>query len=244
MTAAEMRMPAMLPVDESGIVSGDDLRSPQQRFGARVQNKSAATLQAEVMRREQQTLANAFSDLATTDAVPVAAARICSARRKFIVGLGRSAAFATLLRSDLSSGVSNVFLIDGVGLEMSDVLSDVRSTDVLVVFSLRRYRRETIEFGRRFAAAGGDLVVVTDSARAPLAATATALIAVDTDSASFADSPTALAATCLLLSTLVTARAKGAQRRLETRERAFDALGWYAAPAEESASSADEGERS
>ena len=206
-----------------------ELRSPEERFRARIQsqNTSAAALQAEIMRRERATLDRAFSDLSASGVVPRAAAMICAARRKFIVGRGRSAAFATLLRSDLSSGVSNVFLVDGFGLEMSDVLSDVRSTDVLVAFSLRRYRRETVDFGRGFAEAGGKLVVITDALDAPLAGSADSLIAVDTDSASFADSPTALAATCLLLSALVTARAKGAQRRLRVREDVFDELGWY-----------------
>lgn len=209
--------------------SGRELRSPEQRFGVRVQNKSATTLQAEVMRRERQTLDSAFDSLARSESVPRAASVICAARRKFLLGQGRSAAFATLLRSDLTAGVSNVFLVDDRSLEVSDVLSDVRQTDVLIAISLRRYRRKTVEVGRRFAEAGGQLVVITDSDTAPLASVATALIAVDTDSASFADSPTALAATCLLLSTLVTARAKGAQRRLSLREHVFDELGWYGA---------------
>ena len=58
------------------------------------------------------------------------------------------------------------------------VLTDVRDKDPLIAFSLRRYRRETTKLGELFHAAGGKLVLVTDSDDAPLAPLADALIRV------------------------------------------------------------------
>ena len=92
---------------------------------------------------------------------------------------------------------------------------------------MRRYRRETTKLGELFHAAGGKLVLVTDSDDAPLAPLADALIRVRTDSASYADSPTAMAAVCHLLSALTTASAKGARRRLTIRDELATALDLY-----------------
>ena len=61
---------------------------------------------------------------------------------------------------------------------------------------------------------------MTHSADAPLAQFSTPRpIQVQTGSASYADSPTAAAAVCHLLSTLTTASAKGARRRLQVRDQ-------------------------
>ena len=60
-----------------------------------------------------------------------------------------------------------MFLIDGHALTPLTVLTDVRDKDLLIAFSLRRYRRETTKIGELFHAAGGKLVLVTDSDDAP-----------------------------------------------------------------------------
>lgn len=196
------------------------LVSPQDRFGERLKtNLSAEGIQSQVIESELSSLAQTLEELAETGDVPRAAALILSARRRYIGGEGKSAAYAQLLNADLSATLSNVFLIDGRGLSPITVLTDVRASDVLIVFSMRRYREETIKLGRLFKEAGGQLVVITDSEECPLAHYATALIKVRTGSVSYADSPTAVAAVCHLLSTLTTASAKGARRRLAVRDQ-------------------------
>lgn len=196
------------------------LVSPKDRFGERLRtNLSAESIQARVVEHEIQMLTHTLENLVASGDVPRAAALILGARRRYISGEGKSAAFAQLLNSDLSATLSNVFLIDGRGLSQITVLSDVRASDVLIAFSMRRYREETVRLGRLFAEAGGQLVVVTDSEKSPLAGIATALIKVDTGSASYADSPTSVASVCHLLSTLTTVSAKGARRRLTARDR-------------------------
>ncbi|WP_394163310.1 MurR/RpiR family transcriptional regulator [Galactobacter valiniphilus] len=204
------------------------LPSPQDRFGERFRtNVSAEGVQARVMEAETQSLAQTFAELAASGAAPRAAAVILGARRRYISGEGKSGTYAALLGADLSATLSNVFVVDGRALNPLAVLSDVRSSDVLIVFSLRRYRSETVRFGEAFKAAGGQLVVVTDADDAPLAPLADVRIHVNTGSASYADSPTAVAAVCQLLGTLTAASAKGARRRLAVRDELAATLDLY-----------------
>ena len=135
------------------------LDNPAARFGASMSPRaSAKTLQARLIRKERENLERVFASFETEDSVARAAALIAGARRRFIVGHGRSAAFAHLLDLDLSHGVSQVSLIDGQSTRSIDVLTDVRGTDVLVAFSMRRYRRETAELVHAFAQRGGAVV--------------------------------------------------------------------------------------
>jgi DNA-binding MurR/RpiR family transcriptional regulator len=62
------------------------------------------------------------------------------------------------------------------------------------------------------------VVGITDDAASPLARVSDVPLAVVTDSASYADSPTAAAAVAHILATLATASAKGARRRMEKRD--------------------------
>ena len=204
------------------------LVSPQQRYGERLRtNLSAEAVQTRIIEAETRSLSRTFEELTASGAVPRAATIMLGARRRYLAGAGKSAAYADLLNADLGATLSNVFLVDGRALTALTVLTDVRSSDVLVLFSLRRYRGETVRLGRLFHQAGGQLVVVTDSPEAPLAGIAQALIVVNTGSASYADSPTAVAAVCHLLSALTTASAKGARRRLSTRDEIGTALDLY-----------------
>lgn len=204
------------------------LVSPRERYGERIRtNVSAEALQARVMEAETRSLVQTFEELSRTGDVPRAAALILGARRRYICGRGKAASYAELLDADLCATLSNVFVVDGRALSPLTVLTDVRESDVLIVFSMRRYREETVRFGELFCKAGGQLVVITDSPTAPLASLASSLIVVHTNSASYADSPTAAAAVCHLLSTLTTASAKGARRRLAMRDGLAADLGLY-----------------
>ncbi len=204
------------------------LASPGDRFGARMQsNSSAVALQARLFEKESQNLADAFRRLTDDGSVVRAAAMIVAARRRFVVGTGKSFAYANLLAADMSAGLSQVTLVDGTVVRALDVLSDVRETDVLVAFSFRRYSRQTLLIAEQFVESGGTLVAITDDAGSPLVKSAAESIVVPTSSASFADSPTAVAATIHLLSALTTASSKGARRRLAERDRIGRTLDFY-----------------
>lgn len=203
------------------------LRSPGERYHARIESTSSATLQARLIQTELANLAEVFERVAADGSVRRAAAITVAARRRFVIGAGKSHAYANLLAADLSAAVAQVSLVDDSTLSTLDLLSDVRDTDVLIAFSFRRYRRSTVEVARLFAEAGGTVIAITDDAASPLAGYAAETVEVVTDSASYVDSPTAVAATVHLLATLTTASAKGARRRLADRDRISATLGLY-----------------
>lgn len=203
------------------------LRSPGDRYHARMESTSSATLQARLIASELDNLAEVLDRLATDGSVRRAAALTVAARRRFVIGAGKSHAYANLLASDLSVAMAQVSLVDDSTVSTLDLLSDVRETDVLIAFSFRRYRRSTLEVAAAFHAAGGRMVAITDHADAPLAGHADEVVEVATDSASYADSPTAVAATIHLLATLATASSKGAKRRFADRDRISADLGIY-----------------
>lgn len=208
--------------------ANETLASPEDRYAARLQKRSSSlVLRARIVESEKKNLAETFAHLGEDDALVRAPARIVAARRRYVLGAGKSFAYATLFAWDLSAGLSQVLLIDEAAVRSIDVLSDVRPTDVLVVFSFRRYQRQSVLVAERFAAAGGTVIAVTDSPDAPVAAFATETVTVPTSSASYADSPTAVAAVIHLVSTLSIASAKGARRRFAEREQLNQILNSY-----------------
>lgn len=204
-----------------------ELSSPHERYDARLQRRSSTLLQHRVVEQERASIGEALDQILADDAIAQAAARIVAARRRFIIGSAKSFSYASLLAFDLGVGLSQVTLIDGTVVRGVDVLSDVRSSDLMVAFSFRRYRRDTVDIARRFTEAGGELVAVTDFEDAPLAKLADQCIYVATGSASYVDSPTVVASVLHVLATLTTASAKGARRRLVERDRLNTELGLY-----------------
>ncbi len=205
------------------------LTTPDERYGARLQRRSTATaLLKQVVAQETANLAAALERLQADGSLEQAARTIVAAKRRFVTGGSKSWSYASLLATDLSASMANVVLIDGTVVRAVDVLADVRPGDVLVAFSLRRYARSTIAVAEEFAAAGGTVVGVTDDAQSAVARVAEVSVVVSTDSASYADSPTAVAAVVHILATLAAASAKGARRRLARRDVLTTRLGVYA----------------
>jgi DNA-binding MurR/RpiR family transcriptional regulator len=188
---------------------------------------ASSTLQRKIIARERRILANAFERLEVDGTAVAATALVVAARRRYVIGEGKSFAYATLLAGDLSAGLSQVTLIDGAIVRPLDILADVRNTDVLIAFSVQRYRRYTIEFARQFREAGGSVVAVTDSTSAPISSIASVNIVVPTENTPQEDSPTALVAAIHVLTALTTASAKGARRRIEKRTKLTRALNIY-----------------
>ena len=204
------------------------LTSPDERYGARLQRRSTATaLLQQVVAQETANLATTLERLQDDGSLEQAARRIVAAKRRFVTGGSKSWSYASLLATDLSASMANVTLVDGTPARAVDVLSDVREGDVLVAFSLRRYARSTITVAEEFAAAGGAVVGITDDAKSAVARIADVAVVVSTDSASYADSPTAVAAVVHIIATLAAASAKGARRRLARRDVLTARLGVY-----------------
>lgn len=205
--------------------------TPDARFVQHLSDRpTAAALTRRLMTQETAHLGSALGQVADAGSLPRAAALVVGARRRYVTGTAKSLAFATLLAGDLAVALSHVHLIDDATVRALDVLAEVGPSDVLVAYSFRRYRRETVSLARAFVAAGGALVAITDSPDAPLARIARQSVIVDTDSASFADSPTAVVAVGHVLATLAASSSKGARRRIATRDKISADLGLYLDP--------------
>lgn len=205
--------------------------SPAERFDRNVQRRSAQVLKQRVLDQQRDAFDKALAWAAEHDAIEQAAARIVSARRRYLLGNGKSLAYASMLNADLSAGLSGVHLVDGANLRPLDVLGDIRQGDLLVAIVMSRYRRDTVAVAEAYAARGGDLVLITDSEDAPLTAVASTRIVIGTETASYASSPTSVVLALHLLATLTIASSKGAGRRLHERDALAAELNLYVEPA-------------
>ncbi len=203
------------------------MTTPAERFDRNVQRRSARVLKQRVLEQQRAEFDRALAWAAEHDAIERAAALLVSARRRYLIGYGKSLSYASLLAADLSAGLSGVHLVDGASLRALDVLSDIRRGDLLLAVSMQRYRRETVEVASAYVRHGGDLVLVTDAEDAPLTGIATAGVVIGTGSASYANSPTSVVLALHLLATLTIASSKGAGRRLRDRDALAAELGLY-----------------
>ena len=202
---------------------------PADRFGRTVRRRSAQVLKQRVLDQQRAEFGEALAWAADQDAIERAAALIVSARRRYLLGSGRSLSYASLLADDLSAGLSGVHLVDGAGPRAVDLLSDVRRGDLLVAVSLERYRRETVDIAAAYARRGGKLLLITDAEDAPLTGAAAATMVIAVGSASYANSPTPVVLALHLLATLTMASSKGAGRRLRDRDAVAAELNLYVA---------------
>jgi DNA-binding MurR/RpiR family transcriptional regulator len=209
------------------MLRGRPVTTPAERFDRNVQRRSAQVLKQRVLEQQRAEFGKALAWAAEHDAIEQAAARIVSARRRYVLGSGKSLAYAGLLAADLSAGLSGVHLVDGATVRALDVLSDIRQGDLLVALSMERYRRETVEVATAYARHGGELVLVTDADDAPLANVASTRVVIARDSASYTNSPTPIVLALHLLATLTIASSKGAGRRLHERDALAAELNLY-----------------
>jgi DNA-binding MurR/RpiR family transcriptional regulator len=201
--------------------------SPAERFERNVHRRSAQVLKHRVLEQQRTAFGKALSWAAEHDAIEQAAARIVSARRRYLLGNGKSLAYASLLAADLSAGLSGVHLVDGATVRPLDVLGDIRQGDLLVAVAMSRYRKDTVRVAEAYVAHGGELVLITDADDAPLTALARTRVVIGTDTASYASSPTSVVLALHLLATLTIASSKGAGRRLHDRDALAAELDLY-----------------
>ncbi|XVU29907.1 MurR/RpiR family transcriptional regulator [Actinoplanes sp. CA-054009] len=199
------------------------MTTPAERFDRNVQRRSAQVLKQRVLEQQRAEFGKALAWAAEHDAIEQAAARIVSARRRFVLGNGKSQAYAALLAADLSAGLSAVQSVT----RPLDMLADIRQGDLLVAVSMERYRRDTVDVAEAYTRHGGELILVTDAPDAPLTSAAGITIVVERDSASYANSPTSIVLALHLLATLTIASSKGAGRRLHERDALAAELNLY-----------------
>ena len=227
LTAAGFRDLAELQARVTDKLNGE-LRSPAARFEARLSPAARAGLLPRMTVLESDNVATTLSELDDNGMLARAVDALLAARRRWVTGARRSHAFAHLLATDLSAVLGQVALVGGPAGHEIEALTDAGPQDVLVAFGLRRYDTSTLRLAAAFADAGATVIAVTDDAGGPLAARAEMCLTAVTASASFSDSPTAVASVAHALATLTAARSKAAARRLARRERAVALLDVYA----------------
>ncbi|MEC3998249.1 SIS domain-containing protein [Actinacidiphila sp. DG2A-62] len=226
LTAAGFRDLAELQARVADKLDGE-LRSPAARFEARLNPAARAGLLPRMTVLESDNVATTLSELDDSGALAAAADALLAARRRWVTGAQRSHAFAYLLASDLSAVLGQVAVVGGPAAHEVEALIDAGPQDVLVAFALRRYHVGTLRLAEAFSASGATVVAVTDDPAGPLAAHADVCLTAATASASYADSPTAVAAVAHALATLTAARSKASARRLSRREQAVRLLSPY-----------------
>ena len=145
---------------------------------------------------------------------------LINARNIYILGVRSSASLADFLGAGLLRVSDNVKLIRSTsGSEVFEQMLDIGEQDVLVAISFPRYSKRVVtavEFAHR---AGANVVSLTDSARAPIAAQADQLLLAQSDVAAFVDS---LVAPLSIINALLVAISRKKQGELTERLRRLE----------------------
>ncbi|MBI4280463.1 MAG: MurR/RpiR family transcriptional regulator [Armatimonadetes bacterium] len=150
-----------------------------------------------------------------TEQMDQAVERLDRARRVFVTGARSSYAVSWFLGLTLSQIRPGVVMLSHTETLAEDV-ADVNGADTLIAVSLPRYTTTTVHLARFFDQRGAQIIVITDSLRAPLARIADVALLVPYESVSFFNSN--VAATALanaLLATLASRHRDRIRRRLE-----------------------------
>lgn len=148
--------------------------------------------------------------------------QLIAAKNIYIFGVRSSAALATTLNYSLRMVFDNVHLIQSTsGSEVFEQMLSIGKGDVLVAISFPRYSNRVVtavEFAHR---AGADVVALTDSPAAPIAAYANQLLTAQSDMASFMDS---LVAPLSIINALIVALSRKRQEDLTERLRKLEQI--------------------
>ena len=153
---------------------------------------------------------------------------LAAARRIYVVGMRKCYPVAFYFHYACRMFGAQVTLLNGWAGTLSDELRDLGPEDALLAVSFEPYTRETVTAARHAAAAGADVVAITDSAVSPLGAEARHVLLVANASPSFFRSLVgAMALAEALVAFLV---ARGGERTvagLAQTERQLRAFGAY-----------------
>lgn len=139
--------------------------------------------------------------------------------RVFVLAQINSAPVAAWLALHLNMCRPGVHELGAGAVDATDQLLWIQPEDVLLAFSIRRYASGPVKLARRFREAGAQVLALTDSASAPLAAMAHERILVRTSNASPFDSYTAAFFLCnALVSAVAQLRHEAVSDALKRRD--------------------------
>lgn len=178
------------------------LPSPLDRLTATAKSPRSQDFLDRFAARAAENVAATFTQLPRAD-FERAARLLADAKRRLIVVGGRftqTLAHLTALHLDIVRG--NVLRPDAQVLAWADRLADIGRQDVVVVYDIRRYQPELAHFADIAAEQGADVILLTDSLKAPAAVHARITLAAEIGMEGTWDSAAAL----LTLSEALTAR--------------------------------------
>lgn len=161
-------------------------------------------------------------DTIDREAFDSAVDQLIAAKNIYVFGVRSSFALATTLSYSLRMVFDNVHLIQSTsGSEVFEQMLGIGPDDVLIAISFPRYSKRVVnavEFAHR---AGADVVALTDSAAAPIAAYANQLLTAQSDMASFMDS---LVAPLSIINALIVALSRKRQEDVTERLRKLEQI--------------------
>lgn len=148
--------------------------------------------------------------------------RMISARTIYIIGVRSSAALAGFLSYNLRMIFDNVKFIDTTsGSEMFEEIMGIGEQDVMIAISFPRYSKRIINVVDYAKHRGADIIALTDSAKAPIAAEASQVLVAQSDMASFVDS---LVAPLSIINAMIVAVAREKREELAIRLRKLEEI--------------------
>lgn len=130
---------------------------------------------------------------------------ILNAKKIYILGVRSSSALATFLGFYFNLIFDNVRLVHTTSAsEMFEQILRVAEEDVVIGISFPRYSKRTVKALQYAKDSGAEVIAITDSKNAPVAASATHVLTAKSDMASFVDS---LVAPLSLINALIVATA-------------------------------------
>lgn len=146
--------------------------------------------------------------------------KIINAKNIYVMGVRSSASLAGFLAHNLSMVFDNVKLVQPAsGSEMFEQIMNISSDDVMVAISFPRYSKKMINAVDYAKNNGSNIIAITDSDMAPIAAHADQKLLARSDMASFVDS---LVAPLSIINAIIVAVARKKQEELTTRLRKLE----------------------
>ena len=147
---------------------------------------------------------------------------IVKAKTIYIIGVRSSAMLAGFFSYSLQMIFDNVRLIDTTaGSELVRQMMNIGEGDVLVAISFPRYSKRVIKAVEFADRAGADVIALTDSLDAPIAATARQVLVAQSDMAAYVDS---LVAPLALLNAIIVAVSRAREEEVKDRLRKLESI--------------------
>lgn len=197
--------------------SSKAIMSTRQKLTQELEPKSKDAALIQSFKRDMQDLKNT-SEMVNYPAVKMAAAKIVSSHRVFILGKRSSGVLVDYLAYYLNFFHDNVRVFESNVLDFFEQLIHIKKDDIVVMFSFPRYAKNTIEMAKFIKEQGAQIIAITDNVDSPIVEYSTHCLIASYSTESFIDS---LVAPMALVNALITSIAYD---NLELAENKLDAL--------------------